>query len=122
MDDRLLDQLKALGDETRMKAFKLVQSQELCVCHVVAALRLAQPTVSAHLAKLKRAGLVKVRREGQWSHYSVDQDGLRRFRHSLDDLLSRDLSAVPEWADLLIRLEETRTGARPCGSNTSGEE
>ncbi|HHW14064.1 MAG TPA: winged helix-turn-helix transcriptional regulator, partial [Firmicutes bacterium] len=71
--NELLEQLKALADETRLKIFKLVERQELCVCQIVPAIGLSQPTVSVHLAKLKRAGLVKERRAGQWSHYSVDR-------------------------------------------------
>lgn len=99
----LLEQLKALGDETRLKIFKLVERQELCVCQIVPAIGLSQPTISIHLGKLKRAGLVKERRTGQWSHYSADRDGLARFRAALEEFLAADLDEVPELKGLADR-------------------
>jgi ArsR family transcriptional regulator len=100
----LIDQLKALSDETRLRVFKLVQQRELCVCQIVPAIGLSQPTVSAHLAKLKRAGLVKERRARPWSHYSVDQEGLALFQRRLSSFLAADLSDLPEIRDLARKL------------------
>ncbi len=100
----ILDGLKALSDETRLRILKLVQQRELCVCQIVPAIGLSQPTVSAHLAKLKRAGLVKERRVRPWSHYSVDQDGLARFRLRLDAFLAAGLADLPEIQNLARNL------------------
>ena len=44
---------------------------ELCVCQIVEILQMPQPKVSRHLAVLKKAKLVTVRREGQWIYYSL---------------------------------------------------
>ncbi len=41
------------------------------MCHIVAVLGCPQPTVSRHLAYLRRTGLVVARKEGQWMHYSL---------------------------------------------------
>lgn len=108
--DRLLEQLKALSDGTRLRIFKLIEREELCVCKIVPAIGLSQPTVSNHLAKLKRAGLVKERPAGQWSHYSVDRDGLARFRADLDAFLEAELEDIPAMAEAVARLA-TKT---PC--------
>lgn len=102
--DALLEQLKALSDATRLKIFKLVERRELCVCQIVPTIRLAQPTVSVHLGKLKRAGLVKERRAGQWSYYSGHQEGLRRLQRDLDSFLRADLTDIPEMRELAQRL------------------
>ena len=76
----LLDVFKALSEETRLRIVKLLDHGELCVCDIVAALDMIQPKVSFHLAVLKDAGLVKDRRQGKWTHYSiVDTDMFRRF-------------------------------------------
>lgn len=102
----LLEQFKALADETRLKIFKLVERQELCVCQIVPAIGLTQPTVSVHLGKLKRAKLVKERRAGQWSYYSADREGIAAFRASLEAFLAADLNEVPELVDLAERLSQ----------------
>ncbi|RJQ11681.1 MAG: transcriptional regulator [Bacillota bacterium] len=118
--NELLEQLKALADATRLKIFKLVERQELCVCNIVPAVGLSQPTVSVHLGKLKRAGLVKERRSGQWSYYSADKEGLTRLREGLSDFLEAELEDIPEMRDLLRRLPAVCRGpARSCGPEAS---
>ena len=63
---------KALGDDTRMRlVFLMHQYGELCVCDLVDALKLPQPTVSRHLSQLRTLGLVADRRDGQWVHYQL---------------------------------------------------
>ena len=67
-----IDQLlRALADTTRLRILALVASGETCVCHIHGALGLPQPTVSRHLAYLRRAGLVLGRRDGLWVHYRL---------------------------------------------------
>jgi len=64
--------LKALADETRLRILALLlDSGELCVCDLMAALQLPQSTVSRHLAYLKNAGWLDDRREGVWMYYQV---------------------------------------------------
>ena len=61
----------ALADATRLRILSLVKDGEVCVCHIHASLGVPQPTASRHLAYLRRAGLVRARREGIWMHYSL---------------------------------------------------
>jgi len=63
---------KALSDETRLRIIKLLEGGELCVCHVVAAFDMCQSKVSFHLGVLKKAGLLRDRKQGKWMHYRID--------------------------------------------------
>ncbi|HET6456341.1 MAG TPA: metalloregulator ArsR/SmtB family transcription factor [Armatimonadota bacterium] len=66
------DIFKALGDPTRIQILRmLAQNGEMCVCKIMEELAMTQPAVSHHLSKLKSAGLVHHRKEGQWVHYSL---------------------------------------------------
>jgi len=69
--DRQSRFFKALADETRLRILKLLEVRELCVCEVMVALDLTQPTASHHLGLLENAGFVKARKEGKWVFYSV---------------------------------------------------
>lgn len=69
--DQLEVVFKALADKTRLRILALLGNNEVCVCHIHDTLGLPQPTVSRHLAYLRRAGLVAVRRDGVWMHYQV---------------------------------------------------
>jgi ArsR family transcriptional regulator len=62
---------KALADRTRLRILGLLTAGEVCVCHIHESLDLPQPTVSRHLAYLRRAGLVVARKEGLWVHYRL---------------------------------------------------
>lgn len=62
---------KALSDETRLKIMILLTDRELCVCDLERILATTQTKISRHLSNLKYNKLVKSRREGQWSYYSL---------------------------------------------------
>lgn len=62
---------RALADRTRLRLLSLMTLGEICVCFFVAVIDTNQPKISRHLAYLRRAGIVKARREGKWMHYSI---------------------------------------------------
>lgn len=63
--------MQALGDPTRLRLVNLLRGGEICVCYFVEILGEPQPKISRHLAYLRRAGIVRARREGKWIHYSL---------------------------------------------------
>jgi len=64
---------KALGDETRQRMLGLLLEQDMCVCELIAALKIPQPTISHHLGILDNADLVQSRKEGKWVFYSISE-------------------------------------------------
>jgi ArsR family transcriptional regulator, arsenate/arsenite/antimonite-responsive transcriptional repressor len=71
----LAQTLKALSDPIRLRIILLLQTEgELCVCDLMAVLKLPQSTVSRHLAYLKRSCWVDIRRQGLWMYYKLSQD------------------------------------------------
>ena len=73
--------LKAFADPVRLRLLNLLaDDREVCVCHLHEALELPQPTVSRHLAYLRKSGLVSGRKEGLWVHYRLarSRSGLNR--------------------------------------------
>mgnify|MGYP001079042210 CR=1 FL=1 len=65
----ILDQLSALGDETRIRLLVLLERSEFTVSELCAVLQIPQPTVSRHLGKLAEDGWVAHRAEGRNRHY-----------------------------------------------------
>lgn len=67
----LQNTLKLLSDPVRLRLCALLSHGELAVQELVAITGLQQSRVSNHLSLLKRAGLVRDRREGSWSFHSL---------------------------------------------------
>jgi len=63
--------LRALSERVRLRILNLIGDTELCVCYFVESLDLPQPTISRHLAYLRREGVVRARRDGLWMHYRI---------------------------------------------------
>lgn len=80
--------LRALSERVRLRLLHLIGERELCVCFFVQALQLPQPTISRHLAYLRKVGMVKARREGLWVHYRLvtpaDSQVAKVFRDVMD--------------------------------------
>ncbi len=70
------DVLKALAEPVRWRIVERLAVEELCVCHLVEELGLAQPLVSHHLKALRDAGLVESERFKQWIYYRLRSDAL----------------------------------------------
>ena len=66
--------LRLLSDPTRVRLLALLEREELTVAELSAVMRLAQPRVSTHLAKLKEADLVRDRRAGVSAYYRVNSE------------------------------------------------
>ncbi len=84
---------KALGDEIRLGMVRKIaaSSEPLASCTVVSScaslLKLSQPTVSHHFAKLVAAGVLVEEKEGTQKLYRVDYDVLREAGVNVDQLL-----------------------------------
>ena len=74
---------KALSDKTRLKIMMLLDIREMCVCEIMVALNLTQPTASHHLGILEAVGLVKDRHEGKWVFYSLENKRVMKFMKAL---------------------------------------
>jgi ArsR family transcriptional regulator len=95
--------LRVLSDPTRVRLLALLRREELTVAELSAVLRLAQPRVSTHLAKLKESGLVRDRRAGVSAYYRFNEGGLngsadllRALEDGVDDaMLDTDAQRLP---------------------------
>ncbi|WP_369073927.1 ArsR/SmtB family transcription factor [Yanshouia hominis] len=70
---------KALGDSNRLQIMKRLSTGEICACKLLEQFRITQPTLSHHMKVLCECGLVTARKEGKWSHYSLNRKTLCSF-------------------------------------------
>ena len=92
------ERLSALAHESRLAVFRrLVQRgpSGLAAGELAAALGIAPPTLSFHLAHLSRAGLVVSRRQGRSILYSADYDAIRALVGFLYENCCGDSGCLP---------------------------
>ncbi len=68
------DVFKALSDPNRIKIMEMLRDGELCACRILEEFDFTQPTLSHHMSVLSKCGLVTSRKDGQWTHYSINRD------------------------------------------------
>ena len=102
--ENLVDVLKALSDETRLRILNLLYEQELCVCDVMETLQISQAKASRHLIYLKNAGLITDRKYAQWVYYSLLKTTDLKFIYNLIydtlrnlSLYQQDLENQKKW-------------------------
>lgn len=78
---RILDALKEKG------ACSIGKEVGLCACDIEQRVRLTQPTISHHMAILKKAGLVEARKQGHWMWYRRNETAMRELAKNLRDTL-----------------------------------
>ncbi len=91
----VMDMLKALADESRLRALCALEGGELCVCQIIALLDLAPSTVSKHLTILRAARLVESRKDGRWMYYRLSKEFISPSAGKIIDLLCKDTAKAP---------------------------
>ncbi len=82
---------KTLSDETRLRILNLLLERECCVCEVMQALDISQTRASRNLSLLYDAGFLKLRKDGLWSLYSIDEEGMREYLSNLVEAVAKAL-------------------------------
>ena len=74
----LSDLFSVFADTTRIRIMYALYADELCVGDIASILGLSQSAISHQLRTLKQARLVKARRNGKNTFYSLDDDHIKR--------------------------------------------
>lgn len=84
---------KALSDPVRVKLLRHISANccsSVCACHMPESLGISQPTLSYHLGRLVKAGLISREMRHKWAHYRATPQGLAVVRQFLADLRDTD--------------------------------
>lgn len=77
---------KALGDSNRLQIVEMLSDGEKCACKLLEKFEITQPTLSHHMRILCESGLVDVRKDGKWNHYSLSCETLSEFKQFIESL------------------------------------
>ena len=90
----LVDLLKVIADESRLKIIFALEKRNSCVCELASFLNLTQPTISSHLKQLRQSGIVDYKKDGKWVEYFLTENTPIR------DLIAQLKLLIPGMNDL----------------------
>lgn len=85
---------KALGDENRIAILTLLKHGERCICTIIEDMKISQSTLSHHMKILSDVALVQSRKEGKWTHYSINK---KKYVEAI--IILKELSSIDKIED-----------------------
>jgi len=77
---------RAMSDANRLMIIDMLSCGELCACVILEKFNITQPTLSHHMKYLCESGLVKGRKVGKWTFYSLNIENILDFRAFLEKI------------------------------------
>ena len=111
----LVKAFEALSDETRLRILNLILERECCVCEVMQALDISQTRASRNLSALYDAGFLKLRKDGLWSLYSIDREGMKPYYAHLVEAVKKGLEGNDVVTQDKARLKKAKRVGPGCG-------
>ena len=87
---------KALGDQKRLLVFELISQCELCACDLLERLNITQPTLSHHMKILCDCGLVRARRDGKCTYYTLDATKISQLKAFFNAITATDCQCTAD--------------------------
>ena len=87
--EKLAKAFRAMSDPKRVKIIDLLSCGELCACVLLKCFEITQPTLSHDMRVLTEAGLVKSRRDGKRTYYSLNWDFFRDMSIKMRDFTQK---------------------------------
>lgn len=109
----LVDILKSLADENRLRILNLLRNGELCVCDIETILGIKQSNTSRHLNRLKIAGIIASQKKSQWVYYRLKDETFTNFPF-LSEILNDELDKIDICKKDLELLEKIKASGRCC--------
>jgi len=109
----IVQMLKALGDENRIRILNLLKDGELCVCEIEHILGITQSNASRHLTKLSILRIVIYEKKAQWVYYKLSKETLEQFPF-IKELLENELSKIDICKQDIENLIEYKKSGMTC--------
>lgn len=84
----LLQGIKALGDETRLRMVSILNEGDLCVCEIEEILEINQSNASRHLTKLTNAKILDYYKQAKYVYYRLNEETLREYPFIKDIIIT----------------------------------
>ena len=114
----VIEILKILSDNNRLRILNLLYVQELCVCELEYLLGISQSNLSKHLRLMSDAGFLENRRENKFAYYKINQQVLTAHPF-ITEIFETELKREDFLVDELNKLGNYKTSELTCHQITA---
>ena len=79
--------LRVIADKNRLKILCILRSGPRCVCEIFPKVGVSQKLTSHHLGQLKKIGLLREKRDGNYIYYSLDKKKIKEYRQIFNQII-----------------------------------
>lgn len=90
---------KALSDPNRLQIIQMITDQERCACKLLEHFNISQPTLSHHIRILSDCNLIRTRKDGKWSHYSIDLETMEAYQNYINTLYQTAVASAAKGGE-----------------------
>lgn len=109
----IVDILKALADENRLRILNLLRNGKLCVCDIESVLGIKQSNTSRHLNRLKVAEIIASEKKSQWVYYRLNGETFTKFPF-ISIIINDEVGKINICKKDMELLAKTKASGRSC--------
>jgi ArsR family transcriptional regulator, arsenate/arsenite/antimonite-responsive transcriptional repressor len=109
----LIQIIKALSDETRIRILNLLKEGDLCVCELESLLGLNQSNASRHLNKLANAKIIDYYKKAKYVYYKLRDDTLKEYPF-IKELLNSELEKIEQCNNDIEKHKKYKNSGISC--------
>lgn len=115
----LLQVMKALSDETRIRILNLLKEGDLCVCELEVLLDINQSNASRHLNKLTNSGILDYYKVAKYVYYKINENTIKEYpfisevigEHAVKlKLCNKDRERLKKYKNSGLNCDELKNG------------
>lgn len=116
----LIQIMKALSDETRMRILNLLNYGDLCVCEIEVLLDINQSNASRHLNKLYNARIIDYYKVAKYVYYKINEDTVKEFSF-IEEVIGTEAAKLSQCQIDRENLKQHKESGLTCDDLKSGK-
>lgn len=115
----LIQVMKALSDETRMRILNILKNGDLCVCEIEVILDINQSNASRHLNKLANANIIEYYKVAQYVYYRINEEIIAEYPF-IKEIIEKEAMKLKRCNIDYERLKKYKNSSLGCEDLKSG--
>ncbi|AJA46587.1 ArsR family transcriptional regulator [Clostridium pasteurianum DSM 525 = ATCC 6013] len=116
----LIQVMKALSDETRLRILNILKSGELCVCELEEILNITQSNVSRHLTKLTNAKILDYYKVTKYVYYRINENIIAEYPF-IKEIIEKETIKLQQCQIDYERLKKYKCSGLNCDDLKAGK-